>query len=183
MRRGLRKPREHPSVENGRRLRRGCDRWQRRAHASAVKVAESLLPHRGSGAVSMSRASSETRRPCPPPSFAARARQRPSGSTPTSCTAFHYRPSEISTVRLATNDRVLVRNSSFERGVSRPVETRQTAPDVKEKAVIALMLSVCSIVEGAACRELQPIPLQPNTTMMGCLWRRRCQPSGNLAQT
>lgn len=35
--------------------------------------------------------------------------------------------------------------------------------------MIALMLSVCSIVEGAACREIQPIPLQPNTTMMGCL--------------
>jgi len=34
---------------------------------------------------------------------------------------------------------------------------------------MALILSVCSIIEGAACRELPPIPLQPNTTMMGCL--------------
>jgi hypothetical protein len=67
--------------------------------------------------------------------------------------------------------------------------------------VIALILSVCSIVEGAACRELPPIPLQPNTTVMGCLlasqiegakWieehpnfyirRATCQPHGKLAQ-
>jgi hypothetical protein len=34
---------------------------------------------------------------------------------------------------------------------------------------MALVLSVCSIIEGAACRELPPIPLQPNTSMMGCL--------------
>lgn len=35
--------------------------------------------------------------------------------------------------------------------------------------MFALILSVCSIVEGAACRELPPIPLQPQTSMMGCL--------------
>lgn len=38
-----------------------------------------------------------------------------------------------------------------------------------ESAVIALVLSVCSIVEGAACRELPPIPLQPNAGIIGCL--------------
>ena len=35
--------------------------------------------------------------------------------------------------------------------------------------MIALILSVCSLVEGAACRELPPIPLQPSATMMECL--------------
>jgi hypothetical protein len=72
----------------------------------------------------------------------------------------------------------------------------------KENAVIALILSVCSIVEGAACRELPPIAMQPNTTLVGCLmasqiegakWimehpnfyikRATCQPSGKFAQT
>jgi hypothetical protein len=66
--------------------------------------------------------------------------------------------------------------------------------------VFALILSVCSIVEGAACRELPPIPLQPSTTMMGCLmasqvegakWvtehpnhyiqRATCRPAGKVA--
>ncbi len=68
--------------------------------------------------------------------------------------------------------------------------------------MIALIISVCSIVEGAACRELPPIPLQPNTTMVGCLmasqiegakWiedhpnfyirKVNCQPQGKVAQT
>lgn len=68
--------------------------------------------------------------------------------------------------------------------------------------MIAQILSVYSIVEGTACRELPPIPLQPNTTMIGCLmasqiegakWimehpnfyikRATCQPSRSLAQT
>jgi hypothetical protein len=67
--------------------------------------------------------------------------------------------------------------------------------------VIALILSVCSLVEGAACRELPPIPLQPNTTMIGCLmasqvegakWieghpnfyirKATCQPLGKVAR-
>jgi hypothetical protein len=67
--------------------------------------------------------------------------------------------------------------------------------------VIALILSVCSLVEGAACRELPPISLQPQTTMMGCLmasqiegakWvmehpnhyiqRITCRPPGKVAQ-
>ncbi len=66
--------------------------------------------------------------------------------------------------------------------------------------MFALILSVCSIVEGAACRELPPIPLQPSTTMMGCLmasqvegakWvmehpnhyiqRATCRPAGKVA--
>ena len=68
--------------------------------------------------------------------------------------------------------------------------------------MIALILSVCSIVEGAGCRELPPIPLQPNTTMVGCLMASQiegakwivdhpnfyirkvtCQPQGKVAQT
>lgn len=63
--------------------------------------------------------------------------------------------------------------------------------------MFALILSVCSIVEGAACRELPPIPLP---TMVGCLmasqvegakWvmehpnhyiqRATCRPTGKLA--
>ncbi len=117
----------------------------------------------------MSRASSETRRPCPPPLQPALDRR--SGAS--TARLVHCVPSspfgnfDRSGLRPMTG--CSSRNSSFERGVCRPVETRQTAQVVKEKAVIALMLSVCSIVEGAACRELQPIPLQPNTTMMGCL--------------
>ena len=68
--------------------------------------------------------------------------------------------------------------------------------------MLALILSVCSIVEGAACRELPPIPLQPETTMVGCLMASQvegakwiqdhpnfyirkvtCQPHGKVAQT
>ena len=66
--------------------------------------------------------------------------------------------------------------------------------------MFALILSVCSLVEGAACQELPPIPLQPNTTIMGCMmasqfegakWvmehpnhyitRATCRPTGKLA--
>jgi hypothetical protein len=68
--------------------------------------------------------------------------------------------------------------------------------------VLALILSVCSIVEGAACHELPPIPLQPEATMVGCLMASQvegakwiqdhpnfyirkvtCQPHGKVAQT
>jgi hypothetical protein len=35
--------------------------------------------------------------------------------------------------------------------------------------VIALVFSVCSIVEGAACHELPPISLRPEVTMAGCM--------------
>jgi hypothetical protein len=83
------------------------------------------------------------------------------------------------------------------------IDTGNTTEQLhKESAVLALILSVCSIVEGAACRELPPIPLLPNTTMAGCLmasqiegakWavehpnfyvqRATCQPHGKLAQT
>lgn len=35
--------------------------------------------------------------------------------------------------------------------------------------ILQLIFSVCSIVEGAACRELPPIPLKEGTTMMQCL--------------
>ena len=35
--------------------------------------------------------------------------------------------------------------------------------------MIQLVFSVCSIVEGAACHELPPVPLKDRTTMIGCL--------------
>lgn len=35
--------------------------------------------------------------------------------------------------------------------------------------MIALIFSVCSIVEGAACHDLPPIPLQAEATMKHCL--------------
>ena len=34
--------------------------------------------------------------------------------------------------------------------------------------MLQLIFSVCSIVQGASCHELPPIPLQEGTTMMGC---------------
>jgi hypothetical protein len=34
---------------------------------------------------------------------------------------------------------------------------------------LQLVLSICSIVEGAACHELPPTPLKEGTTMIGCL--------------
>jgi hypothetical protein len=72
----------------------------------------------------------------------------------------------------------------------------------KEIAVVALILSVCSLVEGATCRELPPIPMQPNTSLVACLmasqiegakWvmehpnfyigRVSCQPAGRFTRT
>lgn len=35
--------------------------------------------------------------------------------------------------------------------------------------MLVLIFSVCSIVEGASCRELPPMPLKPETTLTGCL--------------
>ena len=35
--------------------------------------------------------------------------------------------------------------------------------------MLQLVFSVCSIVEGATCQELPPIPLQEGTSMMGCV--------------
>jgi hypothetical protein len=34
--------------------------------------------------------------------------------------------------------------------------------------VLQLVFSVCSIVQGASCQELPPIPLEEGTTMMAC---------------
>jgi len=67
--------------------------------------------------------------------------------------------------------------------------------------VLQLIFSVCSIVEGATCVELPPIPLQRGTTMMGCVmasqiegakWvaahpnhyirKATCQPAGHFAK-
>lgn len=67
--------------------------------------------------------------------------------------------------------------------------------------MLQLVFSVCSIVEGASCRELPPIPLNEETTMVGCLmasqiegakWvaahlneyirRITCQPAGRFAK-
>lgn len=35
--------------------------------------------------------------------------------------------------------------------------------------MLQLVFSVCSIVEGAGCRELPPMPLRENTTLMECV--------------
>jgi len=35
--------------------------------------------------------------------------------------------------------------------------------------VLQLIFSVCSIVEGATCHELPPIPLQAGTSLMACV--------------
>jgi len=35
--------------------------------------------------------------------------------------------------------------------------------------MLELVFIVCSILEGQTCRQLQPIPLQPDTHMMACL--------------
>lgn len=35
--------------------------------------------------------------------------------------------------------------------------------------MLQLVFSVCSIIEGATCRELPPIPLEPGTSIMGCV--------------
>jgi hypothetical protein len=35
--------------------------------------------------------------------------------------------------------------------------------------VLQLIFSVCSILEGATCSELPPIPLQEGTTIMACV--------------
>jgi hypothetical protein len=67
--------------------------------------------------------------------------------------------------------------------------------------VLQLIFSVCSIVEGAACHELPPMPLQEHTTMIACLlasqiegakWvaahpnhyirRITCEPAGRFAK-
>ena len=34
--------------------------------------------------------------------------------------------------------------------------------------MLQLVFSVCSIVQGATCHELAPIPLEPDTSMMAC---------------
>ncbi len=34
--------------------------------------------------------------------------------------------------------------------------------------MLQLVFSVCSIVQGASCHELAPIPLEQGTTMMAC---------------
>jgi hypothetical protein len=68
--------------------------------------------------------------------------------------------------------------------------------------VIELVFSVCTIVEGAACRELPPVPLKPEATIFDCFaasqiegakWvighpnyyisRATCRPSGVFAKT
>jgi len=68
-------------------------------------------------------------------------------------------------------------------------------------AMLELVFVVCSIVEGATCRELSPIPLEPNTLVVACLmatqiegakWaqthpnhyiqRATCRPAGQFAK-
>lgn len=67
--------------------------------------------------------------------------------------------------------------------------------------MLQLVFSVCSIIEGATCRELPPIPLQQGTTIMGCamasqiegakwvtahpnhyIYRATCRPVGSVAR-
>ncbi len=35
--------------------------------------------------------------------------------------------------------------------------------------ILQLVFSVCSLVEGATCHELPPIPLQEGTSIIGCV--------------
>lgn len=35
--------------------------------------------------------------------------------------------------------------------------------------MLQLIFSVCSIVHGASCRELAPVPLQEGTSIIGCI--------------
>jgi hypothetical protein len=35
--------------------------------------------------------------------------------------------------------------------------------------MLELVFTVCSIVQGATCRELQPVHLDENTMMIGCM--------------
>jgi len=67
--------------------------------------------------------------------------------------------------------------------------------------MLQLIFSVCSIVEGAGCRELPPVPLRENTTLMECaiasqiegarwvaahpnyyITRARCSPAGKFVK-
>jgi len=34
---------------------------------------------------------------------------------------------------------------------------------------LELVITVCSVLQGASCRELNPIPLQENTHMIACM--------------
>jgi hypothetical protein len=71
----------------------------------------------------------------------------------------------------------------------------------QERTVLQLVFSVCSIVEGASCHELPPMPLQENTTLIACAmasqiegakWvaahpnqyvqKARCEPAGRFAK-
>ena len=68
--------------------------------------------------------------------------------------------------------------------------------------MLELVFTVCSLVQGANCRELNPIPLQENTQMIACVmasqvegakWveahpnyyvaRATCQPARKFAKT
>lgn len=67
--------------------------------------------------------------------------------------------------------------------------------------MLQLIFSVCSIVEGATCQELPPIPLREGTSLMGCaiasqiegakwvaahpnhyIQKATCQPAGRFAK-
>ena len=67
--------------------------------------------------------------------------------------------------------------------------------------MLQLVFSVCSIVQGASCHELAPIPLREGTTMMACamasqiegakwvvahpnhyIQRATCRPAGTYAK-
>jgi hypothetical protein len=67
--------------------------------------------------------------------------------------------------------------------------------------MLELVFVVCSIVEGQSCKQLPPIPLEPNTHVVACalasqiegvkwieahpnyyIQRATCKPIGNLAR-
>jgi hypothetical protein len=50
--------------------------------------------------------------------------------------------------------------------ISEIIETETSSP---EATVYELIFTVCSVVAGASCREANPIPLQDNVGVMGCL--------------
>lgn len=45
----------------------------------------------------------------------------------------------------------------------------KTRNNLREAAMLELVFTVCSVVQGAGCRDLNPMPLQENTQMIACL--------------
>lgn len=45
----------------------------------------------------------------------------------------------------------------------------QTSTLSREAAMLELIFTVCSVVQGAGCHDINPMPLQENTHMIACL--------------